>query len=159
MRPTVRTARQQSGDSRRSSRSGLAALVVVAALTLSACGNAAAEKDGEPAAAKVEAIPGTGFSRVTLAAEAAKRIDLKTAKVRAAGSGTEIPYAAVIYSPDGKAWTFIRESGLAFVRKAISVAEIHGEVATLTSGPAVGTDVVTVGAAEVYGAEIGVGDE
>jgi hypothetical protein len=43
------------------------------------------------------------------------------------------------------------------VRSAIDVASIEGDRALLTSGPPVGTTVVTVGVAELYGAETGVG--
>ena len=74
-------------------------------------------------------------------------------------SGLQIPYGAVLYDPDGKTWAFVNVKGLSFERKSITVANIVGEVASLTQGPAVGAKVVTLGAAQLYGAEIGVGDE
>jgi hypothetical protein len=45
------------------------------------------------------------------------------------------------------------------VRAPITVDHIESGVAFLTAGPATGTAVVTVGGPEVYGAEIGVGEE
>ena len=40
-----------------------------------------------------------------------------------------------------------------FVREAIGVERIDGDTAYLSEGPAAGTEVVTVGAAELFGAE------
>ena len=73
--------------------------------------------------------------------------------------GTEIPYSAVLYDPNGHTFAYTKVGELTFVRKAIAIATIKGDVASLTDGPPVGTEVVTVGATELYGVEIGVGDE
>jgi multidrug efflux system membrane fusion protein len=43
------------------------------------------------------------------------------------------------------------------VRERITVDDIEDGRAVLTDGPAVGTAVVSVGAAELYGTEFGVG--
>ena len=48
---------------------------------------------------------------------------------------------------------------LTYVRESIKVDRIDGDVAFLTDGPSAGTKVVKVGASELYGSEIGVGDE
>ena len=55
-------------------------------------------------AAVVEEVKGTDLHKVTLTPEAAKRLDLKTSAVLANGAGRVIPYAAVLYSPDGETW-------------------------------------------------------
>jgi len=45
-----------------------------------------------------------------------------------------------------------------FVRTQVRVDRIDGDVALLLDGPPSGTSVVTVGLAELFGAETGVGD-
>ena len=40
-----------------------------------------------------------------------------------------------------------------FVRQEISIDHVDGDSAMLSDGPPAGTEVVTVGAAEVYGTE------
>jgi hypothetical protein len=75
------------------------------------------------------------------------------------GSGTSqkiVPYAAVIYDVKGATWVYTNPEPLAFVRQSISVDYIKGDLAFLTEGPSAGTNVVTVGGAELYGAETGV---
>ena len=68
-----------------------------------------------------------------------------------------IPYAAIVYDADGKTWAYVNSEGLTYMRAAVTVDEIDGDVARLSEGPPEGTPVVTTGAAELYGAEIGVG--
>ena len=68
-----------------------------------------------------------------------------------------IPYAAVVYDADGKTWAYVNSQPLVYERAEITVDEIEGETARLSAGPPAGTQVVTTGAAELYGAEIGVG--
>jgi hypothetical protein len=46
-----------------------------------------------------------------------------------------------------------------FVRSPITVVTIEGNRAVLSAGPAAGTQVVTVGAAELLGTEYEVGEE
>jgi len=65
----------------------------------------------------------------------------------------------VLYDPDGKTWVFVDRGQLTYVREPITIDRIEGDVVYLSDGPAVGTGVVAVGATELYGAEIGVGDE
>jgi len=68
-----------------------------------------------------------------------------------------VPYAAVIYDVNGGTWVYTKEpNALSFVRQSITVDYIEGDLAFLIEGPPVGTEVVTVGGAELYGAETGV---
>jgi hypothetical protein len=62
----------------------------------------------------------------------------------------------VLYEPDGKTWAYVSPKPLTFVRQAIVVDRIDGNQAVLSSGPALGTKVATVGVAELYGAESGI---
>lgn len=76
------------------------------------------------------------------------------------GTGSQqlvIPYAAVIYDLNGNTWTYTNPQPLTFVREPITVDYIEGELAVLSAGPPIGTTVVTVGVAELYGTETGVG--
>jgi hypothetical protein len=104
----------------------------------------------------------TDLGRLTLSPRAAERLGIETVAVAAAGDTQgemTVPYAAVLYDPQGNAWAYANPSELVFVRTAIEIASIEGDRALLTSGPDVGTKVVTVGVAELYGAETGVGGE
>jgi hypothetical protein len=111
--------------------------------------------------AKVEAAAGTTVKRVTLTADAAKRLNVQTTTIRQtpiAGQPRKvIPYAAVIYDRSGESWTITNPEPLSYIRERIAVHHIAGDMAVLTDGPPFGTAVVTVGAAEVYGTELGIG--
>ena len=63
----------------------------------------------------------------------------------------------VIYHFDGSTWTYANSSPLTYVRKPIDIAFIDGDFAILDAGPNHGTVVVSVGAAELYGVEFGIG--
>lgn len=67
-----------------------------------------------------------------------------------------IPYAAVLYGVHGETWVYTNPEPLVFIRTAITVDYIEGDLAILLEGPEVGTPVVTVGAAELFGTETGV---
>jgi hypothetical protein len=136
-------------------------LLIVAGLSVAGCAKSGGEAESESHAATVRAVKGTELSNVTLTKEAARRIDVQTEAVGAAGAGegTRISYAAVLYDPEGVTWTFMNTEGRTFVRKRINVDHIEGDVAFLTRGPAAGTKVVTVGATQLYGAELGVGED
>jgi hypothetical protein len=131
-------------------------LVVLLPLSfLGACGGSSETAGHEPAV--VEEVAGTELSRVTLTPEAAKRLDIKTAAVERGAGATVIPYSALFYSPTGEAWAYTNPEGLTFVRQRIVVDSIDGARVRLAKGPEPGTKVATVGVAELYGAESGVG--
>jgi hypothetical protein len=137
-----------------------AAVVLCAVLVLGACKTVEEEPPdtgAEPAA--VEPVKGSGgLSKVALTESAVERLALETVDVLAGGAagGTQVPYSAVMYDADGNTWAYVEVSPRVYLREAITVAEIHGDVASLTAGPPPGTPVVSVGAAELYGAEVGV---
>jgi hypothetical protein len=62
-----------------------------------------------------------------------------------------------VYDADGQTWAYVNQEPLVYMRAQITVEEIEGDVARISAGPPEGTPVVTTGAAELYGAEIGVG--
>ncbi len=64
------------------------------------------------------------------------------------------PYGAVYYDGTGQAWVYTNPEPLVYERRPISVERIVGDLAVLSDGPPVGTTVVTIGAALLYGAEV-----
>ena len=76
------------------------------------------------------------------------------------GSGKQykvIPYASILYDVDGSTWVYTNPQTLAYVRDTVKVDFIDGDKAILAEGPATGTKVVTVGVAELFGIEFGIG--
>jgi hypothetical protein len=140
----------------------MAAAAIIAALQLWACAETPVEGEGEEKAAKVEPVEGAEVSKVTLTAEAVQALDIQNAQVQDEQiNGKQrkvIPYAAVLYDPEGATWAFTNPEPLVYVRQPIKVDYIEGDRAVLLDGPASGTAVVTVGAEELFGAEIGVGE-
>jgi hypothetical protein len=139
-------------------RAACAALGLMAAgASLSACGEASSGYDYETAShhepAKLEPIKGTDIQRVIFDAEGAKRVGLQTAAVRQNDQDTVIPFSAVIYDAEGKAYAYTAPEPLTFVRQEIEIDRMNGNSVVLSDGPPAGTKVVTVGAAEVYGTE------
>jgi hypothetical protein len=141
---------------KRGNRLSISVLVLVLPLLVAACGGSSTDAAVEPAT--VEEVSGTDLSRVTLTPEAAERLDIQTAPVQdGEGTGMVIPYAALVYSPTGETWAYTNPEGLTFVRQRIVVDRIDGDRVVLSKGPSPGTKVATVGVAELFGAESGVG--
>jgi hypothetical protein len=138
---------------------------VVAGLTLAGCDagrTESAQHGEEDKPAQVQPIQGTDTSRVVLTARAAERIGVKTEPVReVVASGTTarspaVPVTALVYDRTGAVWVYTSTEPRTYVRQRVTVARIDGNLALLLSGPAPGTAVTTVGAAELLGAEYGV---
>lgn len=119
----------------------------------------------EEAPALVEAIDGQeDLHRITLTERAAERLGIETAEVTTAAENgrMQLPYSAIIYDASGVAWAYVVDGQpLVFVRHPITVDDVivdpAGDYAILTEGPEPGTSVVTVGVAELFGAEFSVG--
>jgi len=138
-------------------RGWLVPLVVVASVLLAGCEETQPESADEPA--QVVPIKGSDVPKVVLTAEAAHRIGLKTATVEASETSTVVPLAAVVYDRDGSTWVYTVEAPLTYVRERVTLGDVDGDVALLEDGPPAGTEVVTVGAAELLGSEYGVEGE
>jgi hypothetical protein len=142
-------------------RKGWIVLVLtIAALPLAACGSGSSGSEEASEPAVLEQIEGSDTMRIVLTEEAAERLAIETAPAQETTGGTSaqvtIPYAAVLYEPEGATFTYTSPEPLVFVRQPITVDRIEGDLAFLTEGPSAGTPVVVVGAAELYGTEIGV---
>lgn len=68
----------------------------------------------------------------------------------------EIPRSALVYDEHGGAWVFVCDDDTTFRRTEVEVADASGGRARLRRAPAQGTCIVSVGAIELYGAEVGV---
>jgi hypothetical protein len=140
--------------------------IIVAATFVAGCGTTAqTPTEEEHGPAVVEPVEGSeDLHRITLTEQAAERLGIETASVAAApgaGGRTQVPYSAVIYDAEGAAWAYVTDGELSYVRHALTVDEIvadtAGDYAVLTEGPAEGETVVSVGVAELFGAEFEVG--
>ena len=65
----------------------------------------------------------------------------------------------MVYDTDGSTWTYVNTAARTYERKPVTVTDIEGAVAPLSAGPAAGTPVVTVGAAELLGTEYNISGE
>ena len=148
-------------------RAVCAGLVLIATgISLSACNQVAgtstggyeADKPAEPVS-KVEPIKGTEGQLVKFSALGAKKIGLKTAVIRRDDGQKVMPYDALLYDSKGRAFAYTSPKPLTFVRKEIKVERKDGDRVVLAEGPPAGTRVVTTGADEVYGTEVGVESE
>src|SRR6478672_11282210 len=144
------------------------ALLVAACLPLASCRKMEKEAgdEGEQKAATVvhqEDKHPDQPALITLTDEAAKRIDVQTADIQdidVKGAKQKVmPYAALLYDTEGETWAFTTAEPLTFVRQRIKVDRIDGDNAILAQGPAAGTKVVTVGAAELFGSEEGIEED
>jgi hypothetical protein len=136
------------------------ALLLAAGVALSGCQMAAQGADPELAeVATVEAAEDGGPGVITLSEPAEQRLGIVTTPVATDPAGLVVPYAALVYETDGSTWVFVRKAPLTYQRTAVSVAGKSGDQVAITSGPPAGTEVVTVGAAELIGVETGIDGE
>ncbi len=136
---------------------GILAALAAAGVLLLAGGDAPGETTSSTPPATVEQIDGGERSRLTLVDKAIERLGIETAPVRAAGQRTVVPYSALLYDAAGKTYVYTRPEARVFVRESVTVESVEAELVVLTAGPAPGTAVVSVGAAELYGLEKGIG--
>lgn len=119
---------------------------------------------------KMESTGQNGLNRLTLTEKATQRLDLKTDKVKKeqlqptaqldnGANKTEliVPYSSIIYDADGNAWVYLNPEPQVFVRQKVVIDRIDGDKVILLEGPPAGTEIVTVGLAELWGAEKGIG--
>jgi len=135
------------------------ALVATALSTVAGCRQQEVGGIVHEPAIVVEEIPGADVEQLSLSEDAMRRLGIVTSPVDSLGDGNlAVPFAAVVYDADGQAWAYTSPEDRVFVREPLTVARIvDGAQAVLLEGPAAGTHVVVVGAAELWGAETGVG--
>ena len=123
--------------------------------------NAQAGSSKDDTHAKIINLNDGSMPQVVLTPEAAKRLGIETAQVRSQPNGNLIeliiPYASMIYHPNGESWTYTNPKSLVYQRHQVMIDRIEGDDVILKKGPPVGTKVVTVGVAELHGVETGLG--
>jgi hypothetical protein len=139
----------------------VAGLVIGATAILAGCATATPEQTPP---ALIKPVAGSAIPQLQLTERAAQRLGILTQPVRqtttAGHSAHEaVPYSAVVYDADGSTWTYVNTAARTYERKPITVTEIDGNTALLSAGPAAGTAVVTVGAAELLGTEYDISGE
>src|SRR5207248_11737446 len=118
----------------------------------------------EPPPARIKPVAGSQIPQLQLTQRAVQRLGIVTQPVQpsaAAGRPAReaIPYSAVVYDHDGSTWTYVNTAADTYQRKPVTVTEIDGAAALLSAGPPTGTQVVTVGAAELLGTEYNISGE
>ena len=75
--------------------------------------------------------------------------------LKQSGEGLIVPWSAVVFDIYGGTWVYEQTAPHTFVRTRVQVSFLSGSSAVLASGPTPGTKIVTQGAAELLGAEVG----
>lgn len=134
------------------------ALLAATAFLLSGCAGPVSDAyviENDPG--RVEHVDGSELGRVTLTEAAAERLRVATVPVTRVDGRLVVPATAIFVDPEGTWWVYTNPEPFVYVRHEIAVARENDDRAFLSSGPAPGVDVVTVGVAELYGVEAEVG--
>lgn len=83
-----------------------------------------------------------------------KRMRVELPLAGADGARKVVPYSALYYDARGNAWVYVTPRAHAYERTRVTVEQVAGGFVVLSEGPAVGTEVVSVGASLLYGTEI-----
>jgi len=142
--------------------------VVIGGLALSGCTGSSAGTTVSSAEqpAEVEAVAGAEAKKVVLTQQAVTRLGIQTASVATRAvrgldgrttTRSTVPYSTLLYDAKGDTWVFEVVEPRSYQRKRVEVENVDGETVVMAGGPAPGTAVVTVGAALLYGTELGTG--
>jgi hypothetical protein len=139
---------------------GLGGAVLLGALGLGlmGCNDTSTSDSSRATDVKLEpatASNGQRIQQVTMSPLAESRLGLRTTTVQGDVGNEVVPYGSLIYDNEGSAWVYVTSKPHTFVRAPVTVAAIDGDTVHLSAGPAAGAEVVTVGAAELFGAERG----
>jgi hypothetical protein len=131
----------------------LVMMLIIAGLQFLACQQKAEEAPAPIVPTTRGQYSGQALHRVRLTAKRAEELGIKTAPVREEKISGKlckvIPAVAVVQDQQGNVWAFKSPDSLVFIRERISVDNVVGDLAVLSEGPAVGTAVVTAGAAQL----------
>jgi cobalt-zinc-cadmium efflux system membrane fusion protein len=98
----------------------------------------------------IGATPGNGRTRYTPGERVGVTIPLKEP-----AESLTVPWSAVVYDIHGGTWVYERTGDRTYTRRRVIVKYVSEGLAVLASGPPPGTNVVIVGAAELFGTEAG----
>lgn len=86
-----------------------------------------------------------------------QRVDISVPLTGAGQPRLAVPLGAIVYDQHGGSWVYARTGEHQYARRRVSIEGFADGWAILAQGPAVGTPVVTTGAAELLGTEFGAG--
>lgn len=86
-----------------------------------------------------------------------ERVSVRIPLASGTGRSLAVPLSAVVRDAQGGAWVYEQTDSLSFSRRRVDVARVVGGRAVLSSGPRIGSRIVTAGAAELFGTEFGTG--
>jgi hypothetical protein len=134
----------------------LGCVVAIALATSAGCAEieSTTAEPYEPAA--LESTGPDRPARIILTEEAVDRVALQTTEVKTLGKDLTVDHIALVFDKAGKPWVFTVVGPRTYVRAAIGIKEVQDKLAILSAGPPAGTQVVTVGAIELWGAELGI---
>lgn len=141
---------------RRGARAAWVLLAVAAATVLTGCNRSEEVASSGYQPASVKEVKGSDVSQVHFTRTAARLVDLQTESAQSVAGHTVIPYAALIYDGQGMPWVYTAPRALTFLRVPVAVDRVEGTQVQVSGGLSPGARVVTVGATEVYGAELGI---
>jgi multidrug efflux pump subunit AcrA (membrane-fusion protein) len=78
-----------------------------------------------------------------------------TLPLKGAETSLVVPRSSLVRDAHGGSWVYVNVAPHTYARQRVFVDRVVGELAALLHGPKVGAKVVTLGAAELYGAEFG----
>ncbi|WP_423908991.1 hypothetical protein [Candidatus Spongiihabitans sp.] len=136
-----------------------AVVIATTTLLLAGCGESTQKfkAHAEPPVTMELIDDDSGLTRLIFTQQAINRLGIETAAITEEAGKRVAPYSALLYDSAGGTWVYINPQGLEFRRASVEVDRIRGDKAYLDEGPSVGSKVVTVGAAELFGAEYRVG--
>jgi multidrug efflux pump subunit AcrA (membrane-fusion protein) len=76
--------------------------------------------------------------------------------LRESGEQLVVPWSAIFQDIHGGSWVYVQTAPRVYERTRVALQRVVGDIAVLERGPDVGTEVVSVGVAELAGTEFGV---
>ena len=80
-----------------------------------------------------------------------------TLTLKGAEENLVVPYSSILYDMYGSSWIYQNTEPRIYVRQRVELHYVLEGLAVLSRGPAIGSKVVSAGAAELFGTEFGVG--
>lgn len=129
------------------------AIAALMPLTAAACSKVETSESSYEDPSTLTEVEGSDRMQVKFTEKAVERIGIETQVLADGPDGKVVPYSAVLYDPDGTTWVFTQVGPGTFLRVPVTVVDIRGQEVILSDGPAAGTEVVSVGSTELFGAE------
>ena len=139
-----------------STRTRFAMACVALALLVGGCADIEEEEAETYQPAHLQPVEDSKLKIVTFTPLAAEQVQLQTEKAIRQGRHTVVSHEALIYDGQGQPWVYTVTKPLTYLRAPITVDRVDDGRVQISEGLAPGTEVVTVGVTEVYGAELNI---